>query len=131
MHMSADAQLPVVRGLPIAQPRVVAHPRNITLEVIRALGHPLRMELIAQIAARGPLCSCHLEDELGHTQPQVSKHLGILRKAGLIDARREGRWVYHSVNQEALDAARDFLDELHASSHRPHVADTCVDDEPA
>jgi ArsR family transcriptional regulator len=113
----------------MAQARVVKEARNQTLEVLRALGHPLRLELIAHIAARGPICTCHLQEVLGCNQPTVSKHLAILRRAGLITGRREGRWVYHSVDVEALDAARGFLDELNQSLHRPHPADHC--EEPA
>jgi DNA-binding transcriptional ArsR family regulator len=89
------------------------------------LGHPMRLELIAHIAARGPICTCHLQEALACSQPAVSKHLAILRSAGLITARREGRWVYHTVDREALDAARGFLEELDASLHRPHSADRC------
>ena len=112
------------RPAPIARPRVVEQPRNVTLEVLRAIAHPLRLELIALIAARGPICSCHLEEQLGQPQPTISKHLAMLRDAGLV-TRREGRWVYYTLDEEALDAARDFLDELHHSVHRPHAADDC------
>jgi DNA-binding transcriptional ArsR family regulator len=109
----------------LAQPRMVAQPRNLTLETLRALSHPIRLELIAQIAARGPICTCHLEEDLPYTQPTISKHLAVLRRAGLIQGRREGRWVYHTVDEATLEAARGFLDELHDSLHRPHVADEC------
>ena len=47
----------------LATPRIVAEPRNLTLEVFRALADPVRLELLAQIAARGPLCVCHLQDD--------------------------------------------------------------------
>jgi DNA-binding transcriptional ArsR family regulator len=113
--------------LPMAQPRVVTAPRNLTLEVLRALAHPARMEVMAHIAARGPLCVCHLNEDLDYSQPTISKHLGLLRRVGLVEARREGRWVYYSVNEEVLDAARGFLDDLRDSMHRPHAADHCDD----
>lgn len=103
-------------------------PRNLTLEVLRAMAHPLRLDLIALIAARGPICSCHLEEQLGHSQPQISKHVAVLRAAGLIEARRDGRWVYYTLHEETLDAARDFVDQLSDSMHRPHVADDCDDE---
>jgi ArsR family transcriptional regulator len=114
--------------LPLAQPRVVAEPRNLTLEALRALAHPARMELVAHVAARGPLCVCHLDEDLHYSQSTISKHLSVLRRAGLVESRRDGRWVYYTVNEEALDAAREYLDDLKASMHRPHVADHC--DEP-
>ena len=125
---SIDPVRPLLE-LPLAQPRMgVAEPRNLTLEALRSLAHPVRMELVAHIAARGPLCVCHLNDDLSYSQPTISKQLGILRKAGVVESRREGRWVYYSVNETVLDAARGFLNDLTDSIHRPHVADHC--DEP-
>ena len=59
-----------------------------------------------------PICTCHLEEALVHSQPQISKHLAVLRRAGLAESRREGRWVYYSLSRPSLDAARDFLDQL-------------------
>jgi ArsR family transcriptional regulator, arsenate/arsenite/antimonite-responsive transcriptional repressor len=116
-------ELPLAPSL--AQPRVVAEPRNVTLEVLRALSHPIRLELIAHVAAGGPICTCHLEEALPHSQPTISKHLAVLRQAGLIHGRRDGRWTYYAVDSERLDAARDFLNELDESLRRPHVADKC------
>ena len=109
----------------MAQPRVVATSRNLTLEALRALAHPARLEIVSNVAARGPLCVCHLNEDLAYTQPTISKHLSVLRRAGLLDSRRDGRWVYYTVNEAALDAAMGFLDDLKTSMHRPHPADDC------
>lgn len=117
--------LPVIGGRELAVPRVVAEPRNLTLEAFRALADPIRLELLAQIAARGPLCSCHLQEDLPYSQSRISKHLGTLRRAGLVTTRREGTWIYYSVDEGALEIARDFLDQLQRSLHTPHEADYC------
>lgn len=109
-------------------PRVVAEPRNLTVEVFHALADPIRLELLARIAARGPLCSCHLQDELPYSQSRISKHLGTLRRAGLVTTRREGTWIYYSVAAEALEIAREFVDQLEQSLHTPHEADYCPPD---
>jgi ArsR family transcriptional regulator, arsenate/arsenite/antimonite-responsive transcriptional repressor len=114
-----------VRALPLAQPRLVTEPRNVTLEVFRALADPVRLELLAHVAARGPLCVCHLEDAVPYSQSRISKHLGVLRRAGLVSARRERNWVYYSVNTDALDTARDFLNQVEQSMALPHAADYC------
>jgi ArsR family transcriptional regulator, arsenate/arsenite/antimonite-responsive transcriptional repressor len=111
----------------MAQPRAVADPRNMTLEAFSALAHPVRLQLIAHIAAGGPICSCHLEEAAGQSQPQISKHLRVLRRAGLVQRRREGRWVYYSVSDEALNSLSAFLDDLRASMRVPHLADHCDD----
>jgi ArsR family transcriptional regulator, arsenate/arsenite/antimonite-responsive transcriptional repressor len=109
----------------VAQPRIAAEPRNLTLEALRALAHPVRMQIVSHIAARGPVCVCHLQADLDYSQSTLSKHIGTLRRAGLLEARRDSRWVYYTVSDAGLDAAAGFLDDLRASMHRPHVADAC------
>ena len=131
--MPEDAQQPIPRPLPLvsqparrlAEPRVVTEPRNLTLEVFGALADPIRLELLARIAAAGPLCVCHLQEELPYTQSRISKHLATLRRAGLVTTRREGNWIYYAVEEEALEIARDFIDQLEHSLHTPHEADYC------
>jgi ArsR family transcriptional regulator len=118
--------LPVIGSPQLAAPRIVSEPRNVTVEMFRALADPIRLELLAQIAARGPLCVCHLQDELAYSQSRISKHLGTLRRAGLVTTRREGTWVYYSVEEEALRIAREFIDQLERSLHTPHQADYCA-----
>jgi ArsR family transcriptional regulator, arsenate/arsenite/antimonite-responsive transcriptional repressor len=109
----------------VAKPRVIDEPRNLTLDIFKALADPVRLELIAHIAACGPICVCHLEEALPYRQPRISRHLGVLRRAGLVSSRREGNWVYYSTNTEALEAAQEYLEELRATMRVPHLADTC------
>lgn len=117
--------LPMVDSRKVARPHIVEEPRNITVEMFRALADPIRLELLAQIAARGPLCVCHLQDDLPYSQSRISKHLGTLRRAGLVTTRREGTWIYYAVDEEALSTARDFIDQLERSIKTPHIADYC------
>jgi ArsR family transcriptional regulator len=117
--------LPLVGSRALATPRIVSEPRNVTVEMFRALADPVRLELLAQIAARGPLCVCHLQDGLQYSQSRISKHLGTLRRAGLVTTRREGTWIYYSVEEEALAVAREFIDQLEESLRTPHEADYC------
>ena len=46
---------------------------------------------------------------------------------GLVEGRRDGRWVYYTANEAGRDAVRGFLDELQSSIHRPHLADDCCE----
>jgi ArsR family transcriptional regulator len=111
--------------LPMAQPRLITEARNLTLDVFCALADPVRLELLAHIAARGPLCVCHLEEAVPYSQSRISKHLGVLRRAGLVSSRRDRNWVYYSVNRDALETARDFVDQLEQSITLPRPADYC------
>jgi len=64
--------------------------------LFKALGDETRLRIVA-LLSHGELCVCHLEDALGLSQPHVSRHLGILRMAGVVEHRREGSWVYYRV----------------------------------
>jgi ArsR family transcriptional regulator len=68
-------------------------------QLFRALGDETRLRIVA-LLAHGELCVCHLEKALDLTQPTVSRQLGVLRSAGVVDARREGTWVYYSLSEQ-------------------------------
>ncbi len=75
----------------------------------KALSDRTRLRILAALAIR-PLCVCELTDLLGTGQPSVSRHLGILRAAGLVEDRREGRWVRYRLGEgPERRAARGFL----------------------
>jgi ArsR family transcriptional regulator len=120
--------LPVLRPRgPLAEQRVVAETRNLTVEAFRALADPVRLELLARVAAYGPICVCHLEEQLPYSQSRISKHLGTLRRAGLVSARRQGAWVYYQTSEDMLAVCREFLEQLGASLRTPHETDLCAD----
>lgn len=64
--------------------------------VFKALGDETRLRIVA-LLAHGELCVCHLEDALDLTQSTTSRHLAVLRNAGVVDCRREGSWVYYRL----------------------------------
>ncbi len=66
----------------------------------RVLGQPLRVRLIDLLKLRGETTVQALADELGATQQNMSKHLGVLRQAGILARRREGRVVWYTLVDE-------------------------------
>ncbi len=66
---------------------------------------PRRLRILAALLSK-ELCVCELVDVLAMPQYEVSRHLGVLRNAGLLTDRREGLWVYYSI---PIDAWRDPL----------------------
>ena len=80
-------------------------PATSALEVTRAfqaLSDPTRLAILQHLR-RGECCVCELMDELDAAQSRLSFHLRILKEAGLVTDRREGRWVYYQVEVEAID----------------------------
>lgn len=71
--------------------------------VLKALGHPTRVWLVRRLG-REEACVCELLRELGISQPLLSQHLQILRRAGVVWARRDGtRMIYGLAHQEYAD----------------------------
>ncbi|MFD6415588.1 DUF5937 family protein [Streptomyces sp. NPDC060194] len=64
---------------------------------MEALAHPVRMRLCRHLA-RGPYTTSELSDAHGMTAPEISRHLTVLKKAGLVTTRRRGRYVLHQLD---------------------------------
>ncbi len=79
--------------------------------VLRALADPLRARIVELLAAE-QLCTCHLVDDTGASQTNVSNHLRVLRRAGLVVSEPAGRYTYHRVVPERLDAVAGHLAAL-------------------
>ena len=61
------------------------------------LADPTRRTMLALLSLEQELCVCELEAALGAPQPAVSRHLGVLRDAGWVEARREGRRIHYRL----------------------------------
>jgi DNA-binding transcriptional ArsR family regulator len=79
-----------------------------------ALSDPGRLRIVAALFP-GELCVCQILELLELAPSTVSKHLAILRAAGLIDARKEGRWMYYRIADQATPVARSALRWLRSS----------------
>lgn len=90
----------------------------------QALADPTRLRILAILAQQTPaapegeLCVCHIHDSLGVSQPTASRHLAYLRKAGLVEARREGVWMHYRIVRPADPVLASIFDAaLHALGH--------------
>ncbi|MFF8610315.1 DUF5937 family protein [Streptomyces sp. NPDC015346] len=79
---------------------------------LEAVAHPMRMRMCRNLA-RGSYTTSELADAYGITAPEVSRHLAVLRKAGLLTTRRRGRYVLHQVDVAVVARlGSDFLESL-------------------
>ena len=81
--------------------------------LLKAMADPLRLQVLEALGG-GERCVCELTSELGLAQSKLSFHLKVLREAGLIEARDEGRWVYYSLRTDAIEQLRCWLGDLAA-----------------
>ena len=84
-----------------------------TIEIFKALGDETRLRLINLfLQTDDEICVCEMVDTLALPQYQISKHLTILKNAGLLQAQRRGTWVYYRLGREESPLLRDLVKVL-------------------
>ena len=76
--------------------------------VFKALADKTRLRIVA-LLGNNEVCVCHLHDSLELPQPTVSRHLAYLRRAGLVDVRRDGVWMHYQVARSLDPAVQTVL----------------------
>ena len=90
-------------------------PLSTTVDVLKALAHPVRLRLVAMLRG-GDLCVCQMTAVLDLAASTVSAHLSDLKRAGLVEDRKDGRWVVHRLAQD--DVAAGHLEPVWKSVAR-------------
>ena len=85
-------------------------------EVFKALGHPGRMAIIHALE-NGPVCACDLATAAGCTPPTTSRHLTVLRQAGLIEDERRGQQIFYHLTYPCVLSFADCLQRTDAGEH--------------
>jgi len=81
------------------------------VRLFHALSDRTRLAVLQRLRG-GERCVCELTDDLGAAQPRLSFHLKVLKEAGLVTDRREGRWMYYTLDPSTLAEAGAILDAL-------------------
>lgn len=82
-----------------------------------ALADPTRLRLLNLMAGR-EVCVCYFVEILQQGQPKISRHLAYLRRAGLVTARREGKWMHYRLVTPRDSASAAILESVLASFSR-------------
>jgi len=72
------------------------------LIILKAISNPVRLRIM-KLLENNELCVCHIVNSIGLKQSTISKHLSILKNAGLISDRKIGLWVYYRLSKEKLN----------------------------
>jgi ArsR family transcriptional regulator len=86
-------------------------------ELFHALSDETRLEIMEMLRG-GERCVCELTDELDAAQSRLSFHLRVLKEAGLVADRKEGRWSYYAIVPESLAELHDMSVALQTAAHR-------------
>jgi ArsR family transcriptional regulator len=101
-----------------------------------ALSDATRLRALMLVHAEGEVCVCELTYALEESQPKISRHLALMREAGIVAARREGTWMHYRIDPglprwalavvadthghlQALPPYRDDRERLAGMSNRP------------
>src|SRR5688500_20333655 len=88
-----------------------------------ALADRTRLRLL-NLMRGGEICVCYFVAVLDETQPKVSRHLAYLRRAGVVDARRDGKWMHYRIITPHDETGRRILDDILASmENAPQMTD--------
>jgi DNA-binding transcriptional ArsR family regulator len=89
--------------------------------VCKALGDPTRLRILELLKSKGRsccdlisrdekgLCACDVEEAVGLSKAAVSHHMALLRRAGLVNAEKRGRWIYYSRNEVAIASLAEVV----------------------
>jgi ArsR family transcriptional regulator len=89
--------------------------------VFKALGDPTRLKILELLRSRGKsscdrisagergLCACDIEKAVGLSQAAVSHHMDLLRRSGLVEAEKRGRWIFYRRNETAVAGLAEIV----------------------
>jgi ArsR family transcriptional regulator, arsenate/arsenite/antimonite-responsive transcriptional repressor len=84
------------------------------VRLLAALADPTRLRLLNLMDGR-EVCVCYFVEILKQGQPKISRHLAYLRRAGIVEARREGKWMHYRIERPEDAGAASILDATLAS----------------
>jgi ArsR family transcriptional regulator len=87
------------------------------VELFHALSDETRLAIVRKLQS-GEQCVCHLTDMLDAEQSRLSFHLRVLKDAGLVHDRREGRWIHYHLNRDAFAELEEVLVDLKPATRR-------------
>lgn len=92
--------------------------------LFQALSDPTRLDILVRLRS-GERCVCDLQDDLDAAQSRLSFHLKVLRDAGLVTDRKEGRWVYYTAVPGRIEAMERALARLKPRQRQLPVVGAC------
>ena len=94
----------------LVDPGMSGDDASVVADRFRALADATRVRILNLLIRNGELCVCDLNANFDLSQPTISHHLGLLRKAGLVEATTRGRWAFYRANNEAIRELADVLE---------------------
>lgn len=78
------------------------------IAIHKAMSDGNRLQILERLRA-GELCACVLLDDLAITQPTLSHHMKVLLSAGLVTARKDGKWMHYSRQDQLIESLKESM----------------------
>ncbi|WP_153912936.1 metalloregulator ArsR/SmtB family transcription factor [Shewanella sp. TC10] len=92
------------------------------ISLFKSLTDPIRLSIVMLLIAEKELCVCEFTEALDVVQPKISRNLALLKTAGIVVNRRQGQWIYYSIDEQLPDWAKQVLVETY-KGNKALVAD--------
>lgn len=89
-------------------------------EILKALAHPTRLFIVDELS-KGKKCVCKLTEMVGDDISTISKHLFILKSAGVVDTEKQGTNIYYSLKICCLEKFFECIDEVMMEKAKQHI----------
>lgn len=93
--------------------------------LFHALSDETRLEIVGRLV-KGERCVCDLTDALDSAQSRLSWHLKVLKDAGIVSDRKQGRWVYYRLNPQAFARAGEIVSQLERLAEKGSQSTCCT-----
>jgi ArsR family transcriptional regulator len=87
------------------------------VSLFKAIADQTRLKIVVLLSC-GEMCACQLLDNFNVTQPTLSYHMRILCDSGIVNGRRNGAWMYYSINDAVIETISEFLSEIKSSKDK-------------
>jgi len=87
-------------------------------KIIKALAHPTRLFIVDELSRLGPRCVCELTERIGADMSTVSRHLGLLKAAGIVVDEKRGAMVFYRLQMKCVLKFFDCIESVLASNVR-------------
>jgi ArsR family transcriptional regulator len=79
--------------------------------IFKALSDETRLKILTMLT-KGKTCACKILEEFHFTQPTLSYHMKQLTDSGLVEAKKNGKWVYYSINEKRVQLLHEFITKI-------------------
>ncbi|MCZ2492350.1 ArsR/SmtB family transcription factor [Dellaglioa carnosa] len=88
-------------------------------KIMKAIAEPNRLQIVDMIST-GEKCACDLLDNFNFTQPTLSHHMKVLIEAGIVSARKDGKWHYYSLDQKNIKVFESLTNQIFKKNIEVH-----------